>query len=99
MTSGRSGRDGQTGRIVARGRIEAIPILAVGEMEFLLFRGGGKQSLDRLDAMTAQDVTAIGGGRDHRRDRDDRERDHDFDQGEAGGGASFRHEVFTGSPA
>ncbi len=69
------------------------------EVEFFLFRGGHEQRLDGLRAMAATQVVAVGRRRDHRRDRDDGERDHDFDQGEAGGGTSLRHDVLTGSPA
>ncbi len=99
MATGRSRCDRQAGGFVSSGRIEAIAIVSVGKVKFFLFRGRGQQGLNRLDAMAAQHVTPIGCGREHRRDGDDRECNHDFDQGETGGGASLRHEVFTGSPA
>jgi hypothetical protein len=89
----------QPRRIVAGRGVEPVAIAAMRKMEFLLLRCGHEQRLCRLRPVPAAQVVAVGRRRDHGRDRNDCKRDHDFDQGEAGGGTRFRHEVLTGSPA
>ena len=79
--------------------VDPVAVLAMREVELLLFRGRDEEGVHGLDAMAAPQVISIGRRGDHRRDGDDREDDDDLDQGEAGGGASFRHDVLTGSPA
>ena len=99
MTAGSPRRDRQSRRVASDGCVKPVSVRPVGEVKFFLFSGGDEQGLDRLRAVAAPQLAAIGGGRDHRRDRDNRKRDHEFDQGETGGGVSLRHEVLTGSPA
>ncbi len=96
--AGRARGDRKPRRILAGSSIEAIPVTAVCKVEFLLFRGGDEQGVNRFRAVAALQVAPVGGRRDRGRDRDDRERDHQLDQGKAGGGTSLRHEVLTGSP-
>ena len=98
MPAWRARCDGQGRGIVTDRSVEPVPVAAVRKVELLLFRGGHEQRLCGLRAMAATQVVAVGGRRDHRRDRDHGERDHDLDQGEAGGGTSLRHDVLTGSP-